>query len=299
MKSLSYINNARMNKLLVICGPTATGKTAMALTLAKRFNGELVNADSRQIYQGLDSLTGKDRSEDAPIWLYDVVAAGQEFSVAHFVPLAQAAIDDIHKRARLPVVVGGTGFYLRGLTGSVGTLSTPPNPELRKALGVKSIDALQSELRSVDHLRWSSLNDSDRKNPRRLIRAIEVAQSLKDHSPQQTMRRYDALWIGLTLSKALLEERITKRVAERFDRAAAEVREGLPPILGADPLLSFARGQSTKDEAIKKWVLAEYQYAKRQLTWFKKQKNIHWFDVQDPSYTRQVEALVEGWYTSN
>ena len=287
------INN--VNKLLVVCGPTATGKTALAMKLAKHWNGELVNADSRQVYKGLDALTGKDRSDDVPVWLYDVVQPGTEFSVAHFVRLAQSAIADIHKRKKLPIVVGGTGFYLAALTTGIDSLAVPPNPALRKAFHAASLESLQQELQRIDSGRWERMNESDQKNPRRLIRAIEVWQSTTYIPPAPP--RNDVLWIGLTASPTILQQRIGKRVAERFDKAVSEVRDGLPPILGAASLLSFSRGESTKEEALRKWVLAEFQYAKRQMTWFKKQKEIQWFDVSDTRYSEAVAACVTAWYT--
>lgn len=282
-------------KLLIVCGPTATGKTSLAIALAKKFHGELINADSRQVYQGLDALTGKDRPRDARIWLYDVIDANEEFSVAHFVRLATMAIGDIVKRGKLPIIVGGTGFYLRALTTSIDSLAVPPDRELRKRLSRESIATLQKRLRRVHPMRWNSMNESDRKNPRRLIRAIEVTTSKKN--PQQTYPRYDALWIGLAAPLPLLKQRITERVTERFDDAVGEVRDGLPPILGADPLLSLKRGEIIKEDALVRWAQAEYRYAKRQMTWFKKEKRIHWFDIKNPRYQNEVEALVREWYT--
>ena len=284
-----------MKKILIICGPTATGKTALALKLAKQWNGELISADSRQVYKGLDALTGKDRSDDGAVWLYDVVEPGSEFSVAHFVRLARSVIVDIHKRKKLPIVVGGTGFYLTALTTAIDSLAVPPNPALRNAFHAASLESLQQELQRVSPDRWGRMNESDQKNPRRLIRAIEVAMSAK-YIPQ-VRPHFDALWIGLIAPLAMLKQRITNRVAERFDKAASEVRDGLPPILGVASLLSFTRGQSTKKEALAKWAWAEYQYAKRQVTWFKKEKHIQWFDVSDTSYSEAVAACVTAWYT--
>ena len=285
-----------MNKLLVVCGPTATGKTALAMKLAKQRNGELISADSRQVYKGLDALTGKDRSDGGAVWLYDVVQPGSEFSVAHFVRLARSVIVDIHKRKKLPIVVGGTGFYLTALTTAIDSLAVPPNPTLRKAFHGASLESFQRELQRVDLGRWGRMNESDQKNPRRLIRAIEVARSTTYTPPPPP--RYDVLWIGLAAPLPILQQRIRKRVAERFDKAASEVRDGLPPILGVASLLSFTRGQSTKEETLAKWAWAEYQYARRQMTWFKKQKEIQWFDVSDTSYSEAVAACVTAWYTN-
>lgn len=291
-------------KLLIICGPTATGKTALAIKAAKAFGGELINADSRQVYKGLNALTGKDRSPSVPIHLYDVVSPDEEFSVAHFVRLAQTAIDDVHKRTKLPIVVGGTGFYLRALTTSIATLAVAPNSELRKILSSMPIEELQQRLQNVDQDRWDGMNDSDRKNPRRLIRAIEVAATNKAVVEQgQSLLQglslnNNVLWIGLTTKQEILKKRIATRVAQRFEEALTEVREGLPPILGVTPLLSYKRGEITKEDALHRWTQLEYQYAKRQMTWFKKQQDIHWFDVQHAGYPRDVEELVREWYTT-
>lgn len=286
-----------MKKLLIICGPTGTGKTKLAISLAKQFNGELISADSRQVYQGLDALTGKDRSEEVPIWLYDVAQIHEVFTVAHFVRLAEAAIDNIYKRKKLPIVVGGTGFYLRALITSIDTIAVPPNPALRETLRATSLDRLQEQLRRCDRDRWSTMNESDQKNPRRLIRAIEVARSAP-HARRVTPR-YDTLQVGLTSPLPVLKQRITERVAMRFDNAVTEVCDGLPPILGADPLLSFKREEISKEETLMKWMLAEYQYAKRQMTWFNKQTNVHWFAAGDKELLRKVEAFVTSWYTHN
>lgn len=276
-------------KLLIICGPTATGKTSLGIRLAKKFNGELVSADSRQAYKGLDALTGKERSDEIPIWLYDV--AEKEFSVAHFVSLANAAIADIGKRKRLPIVVGGTGFYLKALTESIDTILIPPNWSLRKQLALLSVNELQ---KLVKRERLKKMNDSDRKNPRRLIRAIEVAGK----TSFRTSPTYDALWIGLTSPLSILRQRISERIAKRFDAAVREFRPGLPTILGTEVLLGFARGGCSKEEAISKWTQAEYAYARRQMTWFRKEKQIHWFDVSK-EYMHDVEVLVEEWYTGS
>ncbi len=127
-----------MNKLLVICGPTATGKTVLAAEIAKQFNGELVSADSRQVYRSMDICTGKDRP-DVPIWLYDIVDPDEEFSVSQWVVLARGAIADIHKRNKLPIVVGGTGLYIHALLYPFETINIPPDRTLRNKLQALSV----------------------------------------------------------------------------------------------------------------------------------------------------------------
>lgn len=284
-----------MKKLLIICGPTATGKTVLALAFAKQFDGELISGDSRQVYKGLDALTGKDRSKEIPIWLYDVIDVGQPFSVAQYAFLAQRVVDNIHKRNKLPIVVGGTGLYISSLLSKINTLGIPPNPKLRKKLFPYSLDLLQKQLQLIDKIRWLRMNHSDQNNPRRLIRAIEIAKSKTIYQPK--VPQYDALWIGLTTPVQALEQKISTRVQMRWDEATGEVRENLPPILGADPLLSFLRGEITKDVALQKWTTAEFQYAKRQITWFKKIKEIIWFDISMQDFPSHVANRVEQWYT--
>lgn len=281
-----------MNKLLIVCGPTATGKTSLAIELAKKFRGELVSADSRQVYKGLDGLTGKGRSQDIPIWLYDVVAPGDEFSVAHFVRLARARIGYIEKQGRLPIVVGGTGFYLRALTETIDTIFIPPDWELRTMLATLSLEELQKRLNKK---RFEKMNESDQKNPRRLIRAIEIEEKgIFAPPPSQT---FDALWIGLIAAPSALKRRIQMRIRARFALAVHEARDNLPPILGAKQVLAFKRGKLTREEAIARWQTEDYQYVKRQLTWFRKEKDIHWFDVTEPDFRRRIIDTVRSWYT--
>ncbi len=285
-------------KLLIVCGPTATGKTAVALKLAKKFNGELISADSRQLYKGLDALTGKERSSEVPIWLYDIIDIDQSFSAHEFKKLATDAIADIGKRGKLPIVVGGTGFYLKALTEPIETLTIAPNKDMRKQLERLSLGGLQEKLKDVDEGRWERMNDSDRKNPRRLVRAIEVAGAKKGNSLQQGVSLHNtSLWIGLTTTPRVLKKHIEARVADRFDQALTETTEDTAFLLGGPPVLAYKEGNISKTEALRIWAAKEYQYAKRQLTWFKKQKGIHWFDIQDASFSQQVEALVCEWYT--
>lgn len=246
-----------MHKLLVICGPTATGKTALAAGLAKKFNGELVSADSRQVYRGNDLETNKERV-DVPIWLYDVVDQGEEFSVAHWLKLARVAVGDILRRGKLPIVVGGSGLYIHALIHPFETVDIPPDENFRKQ---------SLTLQELQHMTpRRSMNDSDWNNPRRLIRKIEIAKStVKKHISMP----YDALIIGLTASLPVLYKRIDDHVQER-------IRAGMN----------------------KEKIINEHAIARKQLTWFKKQKGIHWFDVTNPELSDKVAALVGAWYTT-
>ncbi|MBI4099846.1 tRNA (adenosine(37)-N6)-dimethylallyltransferase MiaA, partial [Candidatus Microgenomates bacterium] len=158
-----------MIKILVITGPTAAGKTALGIKLAKKFNGEIISADSRQVYKGNDVETGKDRSFFQ--WGIDIAEPGTDFNVSAFREYAQKTIADIASRGKLPIVVGGTGHYLRALLDPFSTINIPPDPKLRaKNLSVEELQKL------VNPPAGGKMNPSDWQNPRRLIRAIETSK---------------------------------------------------------------------------------------------------------------------------
>ena len=189
-----------MNKLLFIVGPTATGKTALALSLAKKFGGELISADSRQVYRGMDIGTGKDlpsnselrimnyelgirskklkigyrKRDEVPIWLVDIVEPDYVFNVGEYKHLAGEIIQDIQARKKLPIVVGGTGLYVRALLRPWDEIFIPPNAILRRKLDKLTVEELQIELKKITAEKFESMNHSDQNNPRRLIRAIEI-----------------------------------------------------------------------------------------------------------------------------
>ncbi len=265
-----------MNKLLIICGPTATGKTALAASLAKELDGELVSADSRQVYRGMDITTGKDRP-DAPIWLYDVVDPDEDFSVSHWVTLARDAIENIQSRNKLPIIVGGTGLYINALLYPMTTIDIPPDERLREKLKTLSVAELQQlTTRGI-------MNDSDWQNPRRLIRKIEISESHVKHTES---RAYDAYIIGLTASMEELHKRIDMRMKKRLSQGMEAEASRLQKLYDKNLPSMSAIGVN------------EYAYAKRQMTWFKKQKNIQWFDISKPEVLADILAVVKKWYTS-
>ncbi len=264
-----------MDKLLVICGPTATGKTALAAHFAKKYNGELISADSRQVYRSMDLTTGKDRP-DVPIWLYDIVNPDEEFSVSHWVSLAREAMSEIQKRNKLPIIVGGTGLYIHALLHPLETIHIPPDPVLRRKLKDKTVEELQ------DMINRDSMNESDWNNPRRLIRKIELAKA--NVKSGETRRSFDALIIGLTAPLQILYERIDARLEERKKSGLKKEIELL------------AKKYSTDLPSMSAIGLNEHAYARRQLTWFKKQKDIKWFDITQPGYVGAVASVVRAWY---
>lgn len=287
-------------KLLIIGGATATGKTAVGVKLANLFDGELVSADSRQVYTGMDIGTGKDLKEvaDIPLWMIDVVKPDEEFSVSHYARLATAAIADIRKRKKLPIVVGGTGFYINALIRPFDTLDVPPNMTLRKKLNVLSVENLQ---KLIDKRELEAMNHSDRMNPRRLIRKIEIgAYSITPRSGKEQ----DVLFIGLTASFKELYQRIDKRVDKRVSQGIKDeiqtlLHKGYSWELPSMNTLGYTqwRDALSDEDAILKWKYGEHAYARRQMTWFRKVKDIVWFDRSNSRSMYLIEKLVREWYT--
>ena len=244
-----------MKNVFIICGPTATGKTKLALQLAKELDGELISADSRQVYVGNDIETGKDldliRASGIKVWLYDVVNSSEKFSVSQWRKLARDAIKDILSRNKLPIVVGGSGLYIKSLVQDLPDIDVPYDKKLRTELENKSATNLFNYLKSINLQKALSLNESDKKNPRRLIRAIEIQKGTPfsfERGPLYDLYEgVSYIQIGLTAPKEYLEEKIRQRVRERGLDASFETKE--------------------------------INIMKKQLVWFKKQPDIYWIDI--------------------
>lgn len=293
------------SKLVIICGPTATGKTKLALQLAKLFHGELVSADSRQVYRGMDIGTGKDKPKGVKVWGYDAVEPHQEFSVKHFINLAHPAIQDIWSRHQLPIIVGGTGLYLENLIQPAPTLITPPNQLLRRHLQSLSISQLQQKLKQTNFPRWETMNHSDRHNPRRLIRAIEVTTLRQAKNSIQPLDAHQ-LWIGLTADITELDQEINHRIRQRVRKGMTKEVKTLInrysdwhyPAFSATgywPWRQYLEGKISREEAMNRWQTSERQYARRQLTWFKTRPRIHWFDITTRNWQNQVKHQLHQW----
>jgi len=249
-----------MDKLLVITGPTATGKTALGIELAKKFDGEIISADSRQVYRGNDEETGKDHSY--PQWGIDIAKPGEDFSVSSFVDFAQKMIADIVARNKLPIIVGGTGLYIKELLIPSETLNIPMDTSLREKLDSYTLEHLQQELIKISPQKWQSMNVSDQKNPRRLIRAIEVVLTpIRDSGRSQNDGR-DILMIGLTGSREIIYQNIVAR-------------------------------RKTRPDLVEK----EFKLAKKQLLYMQKYLQPIWFDVTSPSCREEIFSTVTKWYT--
>lgn len=304
------------NKLLVICGPTATGKSRLAVKLAAAFEGEVISADSRQVFRGLDIGTGKDLVLAAKIWGYDLVDPEKEFSVANYRRYALDVIQHFLKNGVLPILTGGTGLYIKAVVDGIATVDVPKNNDLRRILEAKKPEELFESLAQIDALKAASLNYSDKKNPRRLIRAIEVATWKIDNQEKEGdgsglgFPAGQVLFIGLIAPTPYLARLIEKRVGQRVNEGIEGEIRGLidsgvswddqsMTSLGYREWRRYFEGKATRTEVIKIWEKAEIQYMGRQLTWFKKDKRINWFDVSRPGYEEKVESMVKKWYASN
>ncbi len=283
-----------MHKLLIICGPTATGKTALAARLAKKFNGELVSADSRQVYKFMDIGTGKDWPEGIKIWGYDLVNPDGEFSVSEFVKFAEKKINNIYKRGKLPILVGGTGFYIKAIVDDLDRIHIPRNLKLRKELLNKTARELYALLLEKFPKEATKLNASDKANPRRLTRLLEVLNT--DILPHKTgkPRFDDVLWLGLMASKDELAMRIENRVENRARNGMQAEVQSLIKKGYTDALAKTIGYKDWPD--LDKWKTEEVKYAKRQMTWFKKEPRINWFDVSNSNFEQRIEKLVKKWH---
>lgn len=310
-----------MHELYVITGQTATGKTALALRTAREHNGELVNCDSRQVYQRLDIVTGKDITDhsfhkvrdekhhaigwyplregtiEIPIWMYDVVNPKQHFSSHDYAALAVTVVEDILNRGKTPILVGGTYYYLSHLLYGMGTEGVAPDQTLREELNRHSLADLQEKLSSLNNDMYTSMNNSDRNNPRRLIRKIELSMhtGVNMTENQYSFAIADRIGKPLTIhmiglnhtSRDAMSKKIAERVEKRITEGAVQEAEALMKdgyslddpgmkTIGYPQLYAYLKGNSTREQAINEWILKEMQYAKRQLTFMRRDPHIEW-----------------------
>ncbi len=311
-----------MQKLLIITGPTATGKTDLALMLAKKLNGEIVSCDSRQLYKGLDVGTGKMPSDEVSIekkkdhwivdginvWMYDVINPKNRYTAADYLKKTKIIIKSICSKGKLPIICGGTGLYLKVL---LEGLSFSGTSNKRHDLEKLSLDELQLEVQKIVPNKWKDLNNSDRKNPRRLIRVLEIADMLSNSNKKEikgVAKEYSTLQIGLTAAKETLNHKIISRLEKRLLEGMIEEANQLHQnglsfqrmtVLGLEYkyLAFFLEGKITTVTELKNILGNKIcQYAKRQLTWFKKQSNIIWFTIDKKDFITNVENTVLDWY---
>jgi len=275
-------------KLLVIVGPNASGKSDLAVKLAKKFNGEVVSADSRQVYKGMDIGTGKITKEEMqgiPHYLLDIASPKRRFSVVQYQKKAIEAIKKIQGKGKLPILCGGTGFYVQAVVDGLVFPKVKPDWKLRKTLEQKSAKELYEYLKKLDPERAKTI---EKDNKRRLVRAIEIV--LKTGKPVPKLKKqklFDVLMIGIKRDKEELKERIRKRLLKRLKQGMIEEVKKLKESglswkrleefgLEYRWIARYLQGKIGYQEMIEKLQKDIEDFAKRQLTWFKRDKRIHW-----------------------
>lgn len=268
-------------KIIVILGQTATGKSALAVKIAKKINGEIISADSRQVYKGLDIGTGKISKKEMrgiPHHLLDVVNPKTKFTAALYKKLAENKIEEIVRKGKTPIICGGTGFYIDAITKGAIFPEVPPNYPLRNKLALVNDRALMLKLKKLDPIRAQNI---DPKNKVRLIRAIEIAETL-GKVPHLVLRppSYEFIKIGLYLPPDKLKKRVEKRVKKMFqDGLQSEIKKLKKAGVSDKRLreLGFEYFNPTYEKVVRETL----KYAKRQMTWFKRDKEIEWFDASE------------------
>ena len=287
-------------KLLVVCGATATGKSDLAISLAQHFDGEIVNADSMQIYRGMDIGTAKlsvEEREGIVHHLLDVLDVNQDSTVACYQSAARAVITDIHARGKNAIVVGGTGLYIKSILDELNFPDTDPTvrKNLEKELESIGLNALFERLEKLDPAAAIAI---DRANSRRVIRALEVIEitgmPFTANLPREASTRYpDAAQFGLVMDREKLNERISARVDRMWDEGFVSevetllgfgIKEGRTAqlALGYSQIIAYLEGRMSQDEAREDTKRATRQYARRQETWFSRDERITWISPVQP-----------------
>lgn len=306
-----------MNRLVAIVGPTAIGKSRLAIRLAQTFGGEIVNADSRQVYRHMDIGTAKPTPGElalVPHHLINSANPDESFSLAQYQELAYRAIDDIHQRGKLPLLVGGSGLYVRAVVEGWQIPQAPPNPELRKKLEEKAaaigVEKLYQELVAIDP---AAAQKIDPRNVRRVIRALEVYE--QTGTPFSRLQKkqappFTSLIIGLTCDRAELYRRIDERVDRMMAQGLVREVEKLVQ-MGYDFTLSamstigykqiglYLRGEVSLEEAVQQVKYETHRFVRHQYAWFRlKDDRIKWFNILYP-FEAEVESLVADFLQSD
>jgi tRNA dimethylallyltransferase len=301
-----------MNRLLAVVGPTGVGKSRLALNLAQAFDGEIVSADSRQVYRYMDIGTAKPGKRElslVPHHLIDIINPDEDFSLAQYQPLAYQAISDIQKRGKLPILAGGSGLYVWAILEGWRIPRVAPDPELRRRLEGVGKEKLYQELAQVDPVAAQRIDPA---NVRRMIRALEVykgAEAPISRLQLKTKPLSNTLIIGLTASRAELYRRIDLRVDEMIERGLVNEVKGLldrgyalalPAMsgIGYKQIALHLRGELSLADAIQQIKFETHRLVRHQYSWFRlKDDRIGWFDIEkeiDTQIKARVTSLIEG-----
>ncbi len=298
-------------ELLVITGPTASGKTSRGVDCARSFGGEIISADSRQIYRGMNLGTGKDLEEygDIPYHLIDIVPAGYKYNLYEYLRDANSAISDVNTKGKLPIVVGGTGMYVEALLNGLRLPEVPENPALRQTLQNKTLDELTEILASMKPLH----NTTDIDTAKRAIRAIEIETYYSEHPEKATETtprpRQNAVTVGVDIPRDERRSKISSRLRKRLDEGMLdEVRGLLASGVTPDDLIYYGLeykfltehilGKTSYEEMFTGLETAIHQFAKRQMTWFRGMERrghrILWlpYDMPRNEFVERVKSLL-------
>jgi tRNA dimethylallyltransferase len=289
-------------KILVILGPTATGKSDLAVEIALKFNGEIISADSRQVYKGMDLGTGKITKKEmrgVPHYMIDIVNPSSVYNVAKYKAKAEKIISNIINRGKLPIICGGTGFYIDSVVKNISLPDVPPNQELRRKLEKETCEKLMKLLGKLDP-RISKTIDS--KNKVKIIRAIEIAKKLGKVPVIKSESIYNAIQVGLIAPDKILKERIKTRLAKRIDLGMLKEgkrlhKQGLSwkrmESLGLEYryMARYLSGKISLLQMTDELNSKIWQFARRQKTWFKRNKDIRWYKVSGKTNQKIISYI--------
>lgn len=312
--SSKAIDNMQNQKMITILGPTASGKTSVAAALALRTGGEIISADSRQVYRRMDIGTGKDLADytigdvHIPYHLIDIAEPGTKYNLFQYQQDFHTAYNDIRSRGKLPILCGGTGLYIEAVLGGYSLSPVPQNQKLRESLEGKSLDQLTQMLLQLKQKNGSNMhNRTDVDTAQRAIRAIEIeTYNLEHPTPERQMPPVDSLVIGINIDRELRREKITRRLKARLDEGMCdEIRSLIDGGVNPDDLIyygleykfvtEYVVGRTSYEEMFRQLEIAIHQFAKRQMTWFRGMERrgytIHWIDAAQ-SMDEKVEAIM-------
>ena len=312
--SSKAIDNMQNQKMITILGPTASGKTSVAAALALRTGGEIISADSRQVYRRMDIGTGKDLADytigdvHIPYHLIDIAEPGTKYNLFQYQQDFHTAYNDIRSRGKLPILCGGTGLYIEAVLGGYSLSPVPQNQKLRESLEGKSLDQLTQMLVQLKQKNGSNMhNRTDVDTAQRAIRAIEIeTYNLEHPTPERQMPPVDSLVIGINIDRELRREKITRRLKARLEEGMCdEIRSLIDGGVNPDDLIyygleykfvtEYVVGRTSYEEMFRQLEIAIHQFAKRQMTWFRGMERrgytIHWIDAAQ-SMNEKVEAIM-------
>ncbi|MBQ8714710.1 MAG: tRNA (adenosine(37)-N6)-dimethylallyltransferase MiaA [Prevotella sp.] len=302
-----------MKQMITILGPTASGKTPLAAALAKEIGGEIISADSRQVYRRMDIGTGKDLADYAgvPYHLIDICEPGTKYNLFQYQQDFYDVYQDIRSRDVFPVLCGGTGLYIEAVLKGYKLSPVPQNPVLRQQLEGQSLDALTQMLKELKAKNGSNMhNKTDVDSCQRAIRAIEIeTYNLEHPTPRRELPPVDSLIIGVNIDRELRREKITRRLKARLEEGMVnEVKALLDSGIPAEDLIyygleykfvtEYVIGKTTYEEMFQRLEIAIHQFAKRQMTWFRGMERrgfvIHWIEATQPM-EEKVKEIIRIW----